>query len=200
MTYGGALVALSNPYIGLLIYVCFAIIRPDVLWSWAVPPGNYSRVVALALLAGWAFKGFGSWRFGRSRGIIAALVGFMGWSVLMALQSEDRPLAMEYVEELAKIVLPVLVGITLIDSVRKLQQLAWVILLSVGYLALEFNLTYLQGYNRIREEGYGGLDNNGVAIVLNCCVGLALFLGLGARARWQQAVALGTSALLIHGV
>ena len=53
MTYGGALVALFNPFYGLLVYVCFAIIRPDYMWYWSIPQGNYSRTVALGLLAGW---------------------------------------------------------------------------------------------------------------------------------------------------
>ena len=32
LTYGGGLVALFNPFIGLLIYVCFSIIRPEDMW------------------------------------------------------------------------------------------------------------------------------------------------------------------------
>lgn len=200
MTYGGALVSLYRPYVGYLIYVCFGIIKPSALWFWEVPEGNYSRIIAMGLLAGWALGGFGNWRFGQARGVVAALIGFMAWTVLAAFQAEDRDLAMLDVDVLVKIVLPVLVCITLIDSVRKLMQLAWVILLSVGYLAFEFNLSYLQGYNRIREEGFGSLDNNGVAIVLVEGVGLAIFLGLGARAWWQKALALGSALLLIHGV
>jgi O-antigen ligase len=128
------------------------------------------------------------------------LLGFFGWVVLAAVFSNDRDLAFAYVEELVKIVVPVVVAITLIDSVAKLKQLVWVIVLSVGYVALELNLDYLHGYNRIREEGFAGLDNNGVAIVLNCCVGLTIFLGLSARAWWQRLLALGTALVLIHGV
>ena len=29
LTYGGAVVSLFNPFYGLLIYVCFAIMRPE---------------------------------------------------------------------------------------------------------------------------------------------------------------------------
>ena len=31
LTYGGAAVSLFRPFTGLLIYVCFAIIKPDAL-------------------------------------------------------------------------------------------------------------------------------------------------------------------------
>ena len=36
-----------RPFVGLLIYFCFAILKPDALWSWSVPPGNYSRTIAI---------------------------------------------------------------------------------------------------------------------------------------------------------
>ena len=54
MTYGGAIIAIFNPFIGFLAYVCFAVVRPVSMWPWGVPPGNYSRTIAIALLAGWA--------------------------------------------------------------------------------------------------------------------------------------------------
>src|SRR5262249_58824346 len=84
LTYGGALLSLYDPFRGLLIYVCFAILRPDYLWYWAVPGGNYSRVVAVALVVGWALRNFGDWRFGRARAVVFALVGFLGWALLSA--------------------------------------------------------------------------------------------------------------------
>ena len=64
LTYGGALVAIFKPFIGLLIYICFAILKPESVWPWAVPSGNYSRTVAIALVIGWAFQGFGRWNLG----------------------------------------------------------------------------------------------------------------------------------------
>ena len=42
---------------------------------------------------------------------------------------------MAVAEETAKIVLPFVVGITIIDSFDKLKALAWVIMLSQGYVA-----------------------------------------------------------------
>ena len=123
-----------------------------------------------------------------------------GMVVSGALQSVDQEAAWSFVEILSKIVLPVVVGITLIDSTRKLVQLAWVILLSNAYTALEFNLSYFQGYNRLREEGFGGMDNNCIAIGLVTCVGLAIFLGLESRKSWMKAVAFGSGLLLIHAV
>src|SRR5579862_7203258 len=84
MTYGGAAAALFNPYFALLIYICFAIIKPEDLWYWSVPQGNYSRIVAIGMLAGWAIHGFGSWRFGRAGVIVAAAVAYLCWYGLSA--------------------------------------------------------------------------------------------------------------------
>ncbi len=200
MTYGGALVALFNPYYGLLIYVCFAVIRPEFLWPWSVEPGNYSRIVAVALLIGWVLKGCGNWHFGRARGVVAALAGFLVWALVAMSFAPDRDLAWRYVDNIAKIVLPFLVGITMIDSVAKLKQLAWVLLLSQGYLAFEFNDSYFAGVNRLRADGFGGMDNNSQAIALVSCVGLAFFLGLQSERLWQKVLAFGLGLLMVHAI
>ena len=83
LAYGGAAVSLINPFVGLLIYVCFGILKPDALWSWSLPEGgHFSRIVAIALLLGWGFNGFGRWELGKARGIVLAFVGF--WALIAA--------------------------------------------------------------------------------------------------------------------
>src|SRR5687768_1348935 len=91
LTYGGAVVSLFNPWVGLLTYVAFAILRPASLWHWSVPPGNYSRIVAVALLVGWALNGFGNWNLGRARGILLCFVGFWCWALASTLFSARMP-------------------------------------------------------------------------------------------------------------
>ena len=201
MAYGGAVVALYNPFYGLLIYVCFAIIRPESLWFWSVPTGNYSRIVAVALLIGWALRGFGSWRFGRSRATVFAFIGFWSWAVLSTLfAAADGEIGLRYVESLGKILLPFVVGITLIDSTAKLKALAWTIMLSQGYVAWELNLSFWQGFNRIYWVGFAGLDNNSVAIAMVTGAGLAFFLGLHERVWWRKWLAFVGAGLMAHSV
>jgi putative inorganic carbon (hco3(-)) transporter len=201
LTYGGAVVSLFNPFIGLLIYIAFAILRPEFLWYWSVPEGNYSRIVAVSLLVGWTLRGFGKWDFGRAKVIVWSLIGYLGWSAVSAATlAQNKELAWEFVESLAKIVLPFLVGISLIDSLAKLKQLAWVILLSEGFLAYEFNLGYFSGNNFLWTDAFGGLDNNCHAIALVACVGLAGFLGFASRNGWQKAIAFGSAALMGHAI
>ncbi len=200
MTYGGALAALFNPFIGLLVYVCLAILKPESMWPWSIPAGNFSRIVAIALLAGWALGGFGRWATGRGKAVVVALIGYFVWMVVSAIQAPEQPIAWGFVEHSAKIILPILVGITTINSVRQLKLLAWVILLSHAYPAFELNMAYLHGYNQLREEGFCGLDNNGYAVSLVACSALSAFLAWHSDRWWQKAVATASAAFIVHGV
>ncbi len=198
MTYGGAAASLLNPFIGLLIYICFAIMRPDALWHWSVPAGgNYSRIIAIALLVGWALNGFGNASFGRARGIVFCLVGFWSW---MLLSYVVTPVDWAYVESIAKIVLPVVVGVTLVDTIAKVRMIAWVILLSQGYLAMEWNRGYFGGNNLLQEYGFGGMDNNCVAIALATVTGLAFFLCFETPRLWAKGIAFACGAFILHAV
>src|ERR687898_976967 len=86
LTYGGAALSLYRPFYGLLIYVAFSILRPEALWHWSVPQGgNYSRIVAFALLLGWALNGFGNWQLGKGRTMLFCFIGFWVWAGLSTL-------------------------------------------------------------------------------------------------------------------
>jgi probable O-glycosylation ligase (exosortase A-associated) len=200
LTYGGALASLFNPFIGLLIYVAFSILRPESLWFWSVPAGNYSRIIAIALLVGWAMKGFGNWNFGRSKAVVWSLVGFMGWMALSAIFARSQDVAWGEVETKFKIVLPCLVGFTVIKSLEELKQLTWVIVFSMGYVAFEANMTYLTGFNQIREYGFAGMDNNCLAIAMDCGAGFAFFLGLAETVAWRRWLSFFAAGLMAHVV
>jgi len=101
LTFGGSLVSLFNPFVGLLIYIAFAIIKPASLWGFALSPDiHYSRIVAIALLIGWVFHGFGQWNFGRGRAIVYAFVGFWLWSVVCAMNAPNEQVAWLFVENM----------------------------------------------------------------------------------------------------
>ncbi len=49
-TFVGAFVALFNPFVGLLVYICLAIITPAAMWSWSIgPEEHFSKIVAIAI-------------------------------------------------------------------------------------------------------------------------------------------------------
>lgn len=200
LTFGGAVASLFRPFIGLLIYVCFVIISPEGLWRYSVPHFNYIRVVAVSLLIGWALRGFGDWRFGRAGGTVVGLLGFLLVWVVDATIAPNKELAWQGIEPFLTVVLPFMAGITLVDSVAKLKQLTWVIVLSQGYLAYEFNMRFLAGHFLSEEFTFRGLDNNGMAIQMVSSVGLAFFLGLQAPKWWAKAAALVAAVLIMHFV
>lgn len=208
LTYGGALMSLFKPFYGLLIYVCFAILRPEDMWSWSVQGGNYSRIIALAMLGGWLWhigltfltgKGV-NFRLGAGKPVALLFLAFWIWSAFLALNSRHPSHAWAYVETLAKILLPFLVGMTTIDSVKKLKQLAWVIVISQGYVAYELNMYYFGGYNKLWLDGFGGIDNNSVAIALVTVIGIAAFMFLHVEEYWKKAIIGFCGAFMAHAV
>lgn len=200
MTGGGALVSLFSPFYGLLCYVCFAIIKPEVMWPWAVPEGRYSLIVALCMLFGWSYSNKATFQFGRSGAIVGLLMAFLMWSVFGALFASNQDQAWSFVETFAKIAIPFLIGVTTIDSTEKLKQLAWVIVISQGYVAFELNMDYFRGFNTLATTGFGSLDNNSAAIALVTALGLTFFLGMQAEPLWQKGLAMGLAGLMGHAV
>jgi probable O-glycosylation ligase (exosortase A-associated) len=200
LTYGGAVVSVFYPFIGLLIYICFSIIKPPAMWYWSVPIGNYDRIIGVAMLLGWVIKGTGNWRLGRATAVVLCLAAFHFWGIVGWAGSDVPSLAQLYVEQQTKTVLPFLVGITLISSLSHLKQIAWVIALSSGYLAYELNYFFYCGYNRVQEEGFGGMDNNCVAVAMVTAVGVSMFLGFAERRIWLKALAFLSAVLSAHVV
>lgn len=199
LTYGGAVVALFNPFYGLLVYISFAILRPESLWPWSVPPGNYSRIVAIAMLIGWAMHGFGNWNFRGAKPILTAILGYAACLVVSAMFAEYQEVAWNFVEKQLKIVLPFVVGMTLVDSIAKLKTTAWVILVSQAYVTLQLNLNYLNGYYPVAADiRFSFFDNNGLGIVNATGAGLAFFLGRAESVWWRRWGAFAAAALMVH--
>jgi probable O-glycosylation ligase (exosortase A-associated) len=201
LTFGGAFGSLIRPYTGFLIYTAFAILRPQALWWYILPSWQYSRIIAVGLLLGWALHGLGSWYFGRARGIVVALMLCWAWLALGTFFHRFPDLGWVELEARSKVFLAFLIGITLIDSMSKLKQLVWVIVLSQGYLAIEFHQWYYGPNFDANEFTFlGSLDRNGIAITMCTSIGMAFFLGLHAEKWWQKVVAFAAAALMAHVV
>ncbi len=200
MTGGGVVLSLFNPFYGLLAYVCFAIVKPEAMWPWSVPSGRYSLMLALAMLVGWTYSKRATFQFGRSGAIVNLLLLFLAWASGLALFAPNQEVAWKFVEDIAKIAIPFYVGLTTITSLKQLQQLAWTIMVSQGYVAFEMNVAYLRGNNILATDGIGALDNNGAANAMVTGLGLAFFLGLHAPYLWQKGLALGLGACLGHAI
>jgi probable O-glycosylation ligase (exosortase A-associated) len=200
LTYGGAAVALVNPFVGVCVYWMFDIVRPQYMFAWAGAQGSFSEIIALGTVAGWAFKRFGTWQFGRGKIVVALFAANGVWVLLSALFAPDHAVALGFVVEQLKRTLMFTIAVTTADSFRRVEQLAWVLVGSAGYLSFELNMRYFGGANEAQRFGYGGMDNNSLAISLVTCLGVAVFLGLSARRSWQKGLALGSAALIAHTI
>lgn len=200
ITGGGSAAAIFNPVYGLMAYVALAIIKPEAMWPWTVGEGRYSLLVAASMFLGWIMTNRATFSFGRAFPVAAMMFGFLAWSYFGAYFPPNQFLAWDYVERIAKIIIPLLVGLTLITSTRELKMLAWTIVIAQGYVAFELNSYYFSGYNVLQYEGFGGMDNNSAAIALVTGSGIAFFLGLNAEKLWQKGLAFGLCLFMAHAV
>lgn len=200
MTAAGALFGLFCPFYGFLAYVSFAILKPDAMWPWSVPPARYSLAIVGCMMIGWVFTKQATFKLGRAIVPVMLISGFLIWATIGAFYPRHQDLAWDFVERISKIVIPMILGLTLIRSTKELKQLAWTILIAQGYMAFEMNSYYFGGYNKLRWEGFGGMDNNSAAIALVTGIGLAFFLGLHSEKLWHKGVAFFFAMLMANAI
>jgi probable O-glycosylation ligase (exosortase A-associated) len=198
VTWTGAAAALRYPLIGLYVYVGLAVLRPQFIFGWAGDLSGMSLIVGAAVIVGWALRGFGSWHFGRARGVVLALLLFTAWFVLSSSQALDPSRSWPFFVELLKLVLPFLAGVTLMQSEKDWRPMLWTIVLAQGYVGLEMNIDYLfKGFN-MAANGFGGMDNNCFAVSLVTVLGPALALMISSRTWWTRGLAALAAALILH--
>lgn len=198
LTAVGVLGSFVQPLIGLYIYVLFAMLRPQYLWSFAGNMDGMSLYVGVATLIGWGLKGFGGLNLGRSKPIIWTLIAFLLWAQLSSSLGINPQWSSPWVYELAKIVGPFMVGVTMMNDPKAIRTMMWIIVGSHGYIGYEMNnWYYVRGYNFVHESGYGFMDNNSFALSLVATVGLAATLTLVARTWWEKLAATGCGLLIV---
>src|SRR4029079_11958003 len=116
-----------------------------------------------------------------------------------ALQARNSTIAMTQMLQFSKTVLPFLVGVTTLDTEKRGYTMLWVIVLAQGYVAYDLNESYfIEGYNRLQDAGFGGMDNNPMGISLVTAIGSALALALVAKTRIAQFVAGAAVLFILH--
>ena len=197
VTVIASIAALRKPMIGLLVYVGFAVLRPEGLFGWAGDLGGISLIVGIATLIGWILTGCGSFRVGsRGRAIALSLVAFFVWSALSASQALNTEIAYATLITMAKFVMPFLIGVTLMETEADSRAMLWVIVLAQGYVAFEMNFNYVVRDYNLAGDGFSGMDNNCFGVSLVSTVGPAIALGLGSK-KWYAQLASGIAAALI---
>lgn len=197
-SFGAIISSLRYPLAGLAAYVGLAVLRPQFIFGFA---GNFAGIsywVGLAALVGWGLARLGNWQFGRGRAAVLLLAMFSAWSVISALVAYNQPVAFNSLQNLAKFAVPVLLGVTLLDSNVSRRRIFWVMVLAQGYVAFEMHVSYvIKNYNQA-AEGFGGMDNNCFAAALVTMIGPAIALVIASRKWYERAAAAAAGLLILH--
>ncbi|MCP4189065.1 MAG: O-antigen ligase family protein [Planctomycetaceae bacterium] len=190
LAYGGALLALVRPFHGVLIYILFAVARPTKIFPGSIPYGNYSMVIGSAFIIGWVLAGFGSWNFGRSRRVIFLIIGFFIWAILSSIMNPKSPLTASMLDNLVKIVLPFLIGLTLVETWFDVRCLAYTLAIAAG-------IVVFREFESIEQWGIGVGDN---VKAHTFAVGTALIFLIGTDCkRWIFKLGFfGLAAIALH--
>ncbi|HEX6210507.1 MAG TPA: O-antigen ligase family protein [Methylomirabilota bacterium] len=203
VAFGGGVTALSRPLVGLYVYTAFSIIRPQAIFGYAGDMSGLSEIVAIPMLIGWAVQGFGDWNFRRARPIVYAMLAYFGWYCISGALAPDLSYSFQAAIDRSKeLVLPFLVGITMIRTKEQVRGYAWLLVLSQGYVALEMhNYYYFRGYNLAHDSGlFGAMDNNSFAVSLVSTVVPAFVLALNTPKLWLKWLAAGAGVLTMHTI
>ena len=200
----GVLSGWFNPLFGLMVYYGFAVIRPVHLWDWNNWPfPRLSLYVALSTLIGWAAGGFGNFAGLRSIRwpIMGLAVYLLAGTAAWQLTEVSPEVAWDFLSIQLKIGLMALVTITLVRNAKSIHTYAYLVTAALGYLAWVFNSSYyFDQWNRVRDRGFGGVDNNGIAMTMVMGVPLAFFIAINSKKWWVKLLCLAAVAMQVHVV
>ncbi len=206
-----------SPIYGLAVYYLYAVIRPQFIWEWNEFAGiklsepQWSLYVALATLASTVLwrtglfapskvadpPWYGNPRFTRSHYLFLAFTAWISLTYLTAINTERAwPFFVEYV----KIFTMFICATFILRTVRDLWLIYFVVLGGAVYVAYEINTYYLNGgWLLLASRGYGGLDNNGAALIVAMAIPMCFFAWEATRGWWRWGFLLVIPPLL-HAV
>jgi probable O-glycosylation ligase (exosortase A-associated) len=211
-----------SPVYGVAVYYLYAVLRPQFIWDWAELFGmklddlNWSLYVALATLAATAVWRLGLWTpmaaakppwygnppLGRSHYLFLA---FTAWISATYVTAIDQEVAWPYFIEYSKIFVMFICAALVLRTVRELWLIYYIVVFAAVYIAYELNYFYIvYKWMMLQQRGYGGLDNNGAALILAMAVPMCFFAweaGVNWRLlRWSRWVFLMFIPGLLHAV
>jgi probable O-glycosylation ligase (exosortase A-associated) len=204
---GGVFV--NGPFAAAAVYYLFAVLRPQYLWVWALPPDiAWSQIVAIAALIAFVlyslevspFRPDGEPEFGGVALSHKLYLAFGVWVMLSYFTAQNKDVAGYWLIEYLKVFTMFTVGILVVRRVQQVWQLYLIATCALIYIGYEVNsLYFFQGRMDMYKNGYGGLDNNGAGLMLAMGVPLSLY-GFEASRRWWRWGLAAAIPVLIHAV
>lgn len=197
---------LHHPFLGVMIYYVFAVLRPQFIWAWSLPEFAWSFYVAVGtILATLALKvGILSSEDDTSQKnwniCHFAVIAFGVWISLTYFTARNQYVAYPYFIEYLKIFTMFIVARFAITKWKQLWRIHLSIIFTLCYISYEINDIYFsKGYMFVYKQGYGGLDNNGAALMLAMAVPLCMYAWDGIR-HWIRWGFLLFIPVIIHAV
>jgi probable O-glycosylation ligase (exosortase A-associated) len=190
---------LWRPHIGVLVWTWIGFMNPHRLcWGFAhdMP---FAMIVALATLAGLLMSREPK-KLPWTRESIVLLV-FIAWMLVTTIQSMYPELAWPYFNQVWKIQFMVFVTMMLMQSKERLDQLLWVIAMSLAFYGIKGGIfTIIHGgvYHVHGPEGsfIGGDNEMGLALIMT--IPLLRYLQLTTRSMWLRGFL--TAAMLLCAI
>ena len=198
LVLAGVTGAIIHPIHGVLVYYLFAILRPQYLWGWALPGGvRWSLLAAGAAMLGCVISLPHIIRHARWNSLSTLLVLFGCLLLVSCFSAIDSAVSAYWGQEYAKIFLMAVIATLVIDRLRHIRWLSMIIVGCIVYVAWQVNSLYVfDGRSDIFHYGYGGLDNNGAALMLAMGLPFCYAFAMGSR-KWMIRIACAAGALLI---
>ncbi len=190
-----------GPFYGVAVYYLFAVLRPQYLWKWALPPDiQWSFYVAVAAIAASLYYGRTDSHTGWFKWGSAAMLLFGIWITVSCLFAIDTDVAFQPYIEYVKIFVMFFCSIRIITKFPQVRVLYLIAVISLAYIAYEMNFLYLfSGRMDFYHNGYGGLDNNGAGLMIAMGIPMAYFLWQG-YTRWWRWLFLASVPIMLHAV
>lgn len=204
MTFLGMSLSLFYPFVGIVIYILFAVLYPPALWYYSIPPTlfgsqfGYSEVVAYPTIVGWIMNHCGNWDFGKALLPIGLLAMYVIWITISLAATHWTPSGEVIILMNIRLFLAMLIVITLCNSTYQMKWVIWALIFGSGFVAYELNISYWQGFDRLQLLGYAGMDNNFFAVTMVVGAALAFFEGMNQKNPLLKAIAFFMALLQIH--
>lgn len=206
MTVLGIFASPFMPFIGICVYVLFGVLVPNALWYYSLDETflntgiGFSEVVAYPLIIGWALNHFGNLNIGKAMLPFAFLCIYTFWVFLSSMATGWTPMGQVQNLMNIRLILAMLIALSLCDTTKRLRMFIWVIVFANGFVAFELNMSYLQGFNRLQQTGYAGMDNNFFAVSMVVGSVLAFFTGIAEKNICLKGLAFLAAMLQAHAI
>ena len=187
LVFGSLLLILRKPYIGILVWSWLSYMNPHRLsWGFAYNM-PFAQIVAITL--------FVSILFSKDRkaiplnGITVVWVMFLMWMSVTTLMAIYPDIANLYYFRIIKIQLVTFLTILLITDMIRLNQLIWVVVLSIGFFSIKGGVFTILSGGGFRVWGPPGSfieENNALALSTLMILPMMFYLYKNSEIKWVR--------------